>query len=72
MARPGRKKIAPTVEELIAQVNVEIDDLHEKLKEKETELSELIKKQEQEKKDKIFDAIKNSGKSLDEVLEFLQ
>ena len=75
-----------TVEEIenkMAAVEAEIEDLSEKLKEKKTELKQLAKDKEaaiaaaaekkaEEDKKAILDAVEKSGKSIEEILELLK
>ena len=75
-----------TVEEIenkMAAVEAEIEDLSEKLKEKKTELKQLAKDKEaaivaaaekkaEEDKQAILDAVEKSGKTIEEILELLK
>lgn len=75
-----------TVEEIenkMAAVEAEIEDLSEKLKEKKTELKQLAKdklaaeeaaiaRKAEEDKAKLLDAVEKSGKSIEEILELLK
>lgn len=72
-----------TVEERITAVETEIQKLTEALKVKKTELKNLVKekakaeriaaeKKLEEEKAAIMDAVKKSGKSVDEILDFLK
>ena len=67
----------------IAEVEAEIDELNDSLKKKKLELKALqkakvvaeknaAKKKAEEDKAAILAAVEKSGKSVDEVLEFLQ
>lgn len=82
------KKAAPaiTLEEIeskIAAINSEIEDLGAQLKAKKAELKELSKqkltaeaeaaaKKAEADKAAILDAVEKSGKSVEEILEFLK
>ena len=82
----GRKKAvieAVSIDEKIAAIETEIATLTETLKVKKAELKALIKEQKKEAKvaakvkaaedkKKIVEAVTSSGKSLEEVLEFLK
>ena len=82
----GRKKTvaeAISIDEKIAAIETEIASLTETLKAKKAELKALIKEQKKEAKvaakakaaedkKKIVEAVTSSGKSLEEVLEFLK
>lgn len=72
-----------TIEERITAVETEIQKLTEALKVKKTELKNLVKekakaeriaaeKKLEEEKAAIMDAVKKSGKSVDEILDFLK
>ena len=69
MAR--KKKTALTIDEQISEVKIQIDSLAEQLKEKKAELKSLEMIKEDEYRSKIIDAIAQSGKSYDEILEML-
>ena len=82
----GRKKAVPmieNIEERMEQVNAEIESLKEQLKAKKVELKELQKAKErsdklaaerkaEEDKEAILAAVAVSGKSVDEILDFLK
>ncbi len=87
MPRPkGSKNQAKPIEnvdEKIAAVEAEIADLQASLKAKKAELRKLNKvkekadkiaaaKQAEEDRKKLLEAIEKSGKSIDEVMEFLK
>ena len=77
---------AASVEEIgsrIAAVGAEIEELSEKLKQRKAVLKALVKekasaeaaaaeKKAEEEKEKILEAVKNSGKSVQEILDFLK
>ena len=70
MARP--KKVQLTIDEKIEKVTEEIKKLKEETKAKNAELKELEKEKSEADKERILDAVKESGKSLEEVLELLK
>lgn len=67
----GRKPNLTTIEK-IAAVEKEIENLKEQIVEKKIELDKLNAVLEDEKKEKLFQAIKESGKSIDEVMELIK
>lgn len=67
----GRKPNLTTIEK-IAAVEKEIEDLKGQIVEKKIELDKLNAALEDEKKEKLFQAIKESGKSIDEVMELIK
>ena len=80
----GKKTIIPeNSEEKIAEVEKELADLTAKAKAKKVELKKLVKAKEQalkvaaekkaaEDKEKLMKAVADSGKTVEEVLEFLK
>lgn len=80
----GKKIIIPeNIEEKIAEVEKELADLTAKAKAKKVELKKLVKAKEQalkvaaekkaaEDKEKLMKAVADSGKTVEEVLEFLK
>ena len=87
MPRPNGSKNQATpienVDEKIAAVEAEIADLQASLKAKKAELRKLAvlkaradkvaaAKQAEEDRKKLLEAIEKSGKSIDEVIEFLK
>ena len=80
----GKKTVIPeNIEEKIAEVEKEIADLTAKAKGKKAELKKLVKAKEQalkiaaekkaaEDKEKLMKAVADSGKTVEEVLEFLK
>ena len=80
----GKKTIIPeNIEEKIAEVEKELADLAAKAKAKKVELKKLVKAKEQalkvaaekkaaEDKEKLMKAVADSGKTVEEVLEFLK
>ena len=79
-----KKTIIPeNIEEKIAEVEKELADLTAKAKAKKVELKKLVKAKEQalkvaaekkaaEDKEKLMKAVADSGKTVEEVLEFLK
>lgn len=79
------KSVAPVVEDIdqkIAAAEAEIEELGAQLKAKKAELKALIKDKEaalaaaaekkaEEDKAKLLDALAKSGKTIDEIIEFL-
>ena len=70
MAR-GRKPNL-TVEQKIEVCKKEIQELEDKLISKKQELDNLNVALDDAKKERLFEAIKASGKSVDDVLELLK
>ena len=75
--------IPENIEEKIAEVEKELADLTAKAKAKKVELKKLVKAKEQalkvaaekkaaEDKEKLMKAVADSGKTVEEVLEFLK
>ena len=81
----NKKSAAPAVEDIdqkIAAAEAEIEELGAQLKAKKAELKALVKEKEaalaaaaekkaEEEKAKLLDALAKSGKSIDEIIEFL-
>ena len=84
MGRPRKNPVVElTLDEKIAAVKAEIDGLNDAIKGKKKELKVLNKKKaadelaakakkETEEKLKLFEALKNSEKSVEEILDFLK
>lgn len=72
MPRGRKKKEILTVDQKIMKVEGEIQELNEALKAKKAELKALQKEKESEDKKVLLDAIEESGKSVDEILEMLK
>lgn len=64
-----RRKI--DIEEKIAKQETVIEGLKARLEKANAELDRLNEKKDAERKQDLIEAIENSGKSIDEVLEFL-
>lgn len=71
MAR-GRKKITETLEEQLEGIQVEIDKVTESLKVLKAKKKMLEGKLTEEKKDKLYQAVIQSGKNIDEILLSLE
>ena len=69
---PRGRKPNLTTEQKIAAVEQEIENLKEQIVQKKIELDKLNADLENEKKEKLFQAIKESGKSVDEILEMIK
>lgn len=67
---PRGKKL--TIEAKIEAKQLEITQLTEKLKQVKDELKNLEKEKEDEDLKRLYDAVKSSGKTLDEVIALLQ
>jgi hypothetical protein len=83
MPRGKKTAIPENIEEKIAEVEKEIADLTARAKAKKTELKKLVKAKESalkiaaekkaaEDKEKLLKAISDSGKTVEEVLEYLK
>ena len=68
----GRKKKPESVEEQMALVQADIEDLSTRLKAKKKELAALESTKELEEQKKLLDAVAASGKSVDEIIGMLQ
>ena len=83
MPRGRKRAVIENVDEKIEQVTAEIEELKEQLKEKKTELKSLSKakieadriaaeRKAEEDKAAIPAAVAASGKSVEEILDFLK
>lgn len=72
MPRGRKKKEILTVDQKIMKVEGEIQELNDTIKVKKAELKALQKEKESEDKQVLLEAIKESGKSVDEILEMLK
>ena len=69
----SKNKTAPaSVEEKIKAAEAEIARLQDELKAKKAEHKKLLVQQDEENQQKILAAVEKSGKSFDEVMEFLK
>ena len=57
-----------TVEERIAVIDAQIENLQEQIKEKKTERRKLTAEKKAEDQKKLIDAVEKSGKSIDEII----
>lgn len=71
MAR-GRKKTPHTASEKIQLIEAEIQELENRLIQKRTELEDAQEELAEEEKNHIYELIKTSNKSLEEITEFLK
>ena len=71
MARRGRKPITETPEEQLERLQVEIDKTAEALKSLKAKKKIIEGKIEDEKKEKLYQAVVQSGKSIDDILATL-
>ena len=68
----ARKKKLVALEEQIQALNTEIEDLTKTLADKKSQLKTLNATLEAENNKKILAAIKNSGKNISEIINFLE
>lgn len=68
----ARKKKLVALEEQIQALNTEIEDLTKTLADKKSQLKTLNATLEAENNKKILVAIKNSGKNISEIINFLE
>ncbi len=66
----GKKKLS--IEEQMQAVKTNIEELTAALAEKKKVLKELEKAKKEEMKEKLAEAARNSGKSLEEIIQMLQ
>ena len=66
------KKTALTTQEQINAVQEEISKLTEQLKSKKADLKKLEAAADEEKKQQLLEAVNQSGKTLDEVIELIK
>lgn len=71
MARRGRKPVTETPEEQLERLQVEIDKTTQSLKSLKAKKKIIEGKIEDEKKEKLYQAVVQSGKSIDDVLAAL-
>lgn len=71
MARGRKKQETLTLEEQLAAVEKEITEYEGKLKALKEKKKTLNKQIEEAQKEKIYRAVVNSGRSIDEILEAL-
>ena len=68
----SRNKSSRSIDERILKIEGEIEKLTIALKSKKMELKELQAEKAEEGKRRILEAIENSGKSVEEILELLK
>ena len=72
MPRGRKKKTELTIDQRIEQIEAEIQELNETVKEKKAKLKALLKEKEAENMKTLLAAFEKSGKTVDEVLEMLK
>ena len=72
MPRGRKKKESLTIDQQIEKVNTEIQELNDQIKEKKAVLKDLEKQKKEGTLSTLVDAVKKSGKSIEEVLEMLK
>ena len=60
-----------TVEERIAEIDAQIENLQEQIKEKKAERRKLTAEKKAEDQKKLIDAVEKSGMSIDEIIAFV-
>lgn len=68
MARGRKKQEKITIAEQLKLVETQISSLEEQLKDMRTKKKELLQKIKEEEKEKLYNAVVKSGKSIDEVI----
>lgn len=71
MPRGRKKAVALTLEEQLANVQVEIDNHTEVLKSLKTQKKEIQDKIADKEKDEVYRAFLRSGKSLEDIISIL-
>ena len=71
MARGRKKQVNLTLEEQLEAVNNEIAACEEQIKELKRKRKEIDKQIKEEKKEALFKAVEESGKSIDDILSAL-
>ena len=74
MPRPkgSKNRTPPTIDERIAALEAEITSLRESVASKETELAQLKETRDKELIGKLMDAIAESGKSVQDVIDMVK
>lgn len=69
----SRTKKTPmqTTDELIATVTAELEELQSQIKAKKAELKQLKAQKEAEEQQRLIEAVRASGKTIEEVLQLL-
>ena len=71
MARGRKKQVNLTLEEQLEAVNNEISECEEQIKALKQKRKEIDKQIKEEKKEALFKAVEESGKSIDDILSAL-
>ena len=71
MARGRKKQVNLILEEQLEAVNNEIAACEEQIKELKRKRKEIDKQIKEEKKEALFKAVEESGKSIDDILSAL-
>ena len=71
MARGRKKQVNLTLEDQLEAVNNEIAACEEQIKELKRKRKEIDKQIKEEKKEALFKAVEESGKSIDDILSAL-
>ena len=71
MPRGRKPKVVLSTQEQIDKLQGEIEELEIEIKEKKSEAKSLERQLEEEQARELLDAIYSSGKSFDDVLEYL-
>lgn len=71
MARGRKKQVNLTLDEQLEAVNNEIAACEEQIKELKRKRKEIDKQIKEEKKEALFKAVEESGKSIDDILSAL-
>lgn len=72
MPRGRKKKVELSFSERYEALKNEIQEIETNLKSKKAELKKMEKSAEEEKAKELMNAIETSGKSLEDVMEFLK
>lgn len=68
MARGRKKQEKITLAEQLKLVEAQISSLEEQIKDMRAKKKELLQKIKEEEKEKLYNAVVQSGKSIDEVI----
>ncbi len=71
MARGRKKQVNLTLEEQLAAVNNEIAEYEEQIKALKQKRKEIDKQMKEEKKEALYQAVVESGKSIEDILSTL-
>ncbi len=72
MPRGKRKAVSLTIDERIAALEAELTSLRETVENKEAELKQLKETRDKELIGKLMDAIAESGKSVQDVIDMVK